>query len=646
MTAFAGFLLAALAVLPSDRLAMADRLFNRGEYAEAKTEYAALRGEPSVAADELAYRLAECERALGNAAAAGRLYGELLAKFPESRHADRARLARALSSDDDVARRLDLKTLDSDRVDPSVRAVALYHLGVATSDSKLLERAVRTDPKGKLAPYARYRRAAILVESKDAAVRRSAVGELLEIAFGENRELAPEALYLAGVMSYGDKRYGEAASLFRRYLKCYPEGKMAASVRTMCAWSLYLSGRAAEAASLCGEATDDDSAYLRAAAAQSLGDAAKSRTLLEAYLESHPTGRYRENVELALSRLEFAEAEKKGDFAQTLESARRSAALSRGAADRMRLAWALERSGAEREALAEYAAIAEAFPGTDEAVEALYRKALVDLRASRWAAAEMALAVALKSGANAKRRAEMSYWRGVASVRLGHAQEGAALLTEAVKAGLSLDQEREARLLLADQDYAEGRMAEARQAYARLVREGATERMSAAKLLSVGRFLLDGEAGVGAPAEAELCAKALVAVGTTPEWRQAAHALAGACAERQGELVAALAAYRRAMAEPAVTETLGECALALGRLEVRAGEYASAIATLERAVKLNARNAAARLEAYLNLARASEAKGDFSAARAYATVVVTLFDDRTAAAEAERILKAHPEAAE
>ena len=34
----------AIAVLPTDRLAMADRLFNRGRYADAETEYRALVG--------------------------------------------------------------------------------------------------------------------------------------------------------------------------------------------------------------------------------------------------------------------------------------------------------------------------------------------------------------------------------------------------------------------------------------------------------------------------------------------------------------------------------------------------------------------------------------------------------------------------
>ena len=55
---------AALAVAPADRLALADRLFNRGAYADARAEYAALKGESSLAADDLLYRLAECDRAL------------------------------------------------------------------------------------------------------------------------------------------------------------------------------------------------------------------------------------------------------------------------------------------------------------------------------------------------------------------------------------------------------------------------------------------------------------------------------------------------------------------------------------------------------------------------------------------------------
>ena len=43
-------LVLAIAVLPADRLAMADRLFNKGQYADAEAEYRALVGKASIRA--------------------------------------------------------------------------------------------------------------------------------------------------------------------------------------------------------------------------------------------------------------------------------------------------------------------------------------------------------------------------------------------------------------------------------------------------------------------------------------------------------------------------------------------------------------------------------------------------------------------
>ena len=58
-------LIFAITVLPSDRMAMADRLFNRGQYEEAAKEYRALSGQEGIAADEILFRLAECDRVAG-----------------------------------------------------------------------------------------------------------------------------------------------------------------------------------------------------------------------------------------------------------------------------------------------------------------------------------------------------------------------------------------------------------------------------------------------------------------------------------------------------------------------------------------------------------------------------------------------------
>jgi len=633
----AAIVLAAVAVLPADRLSMADRQFNRGEYADARAEYAALASEKAagVARDELLYRLAECDRALGDAAAARREYGELVSSFPSSRHFDRARLMRALSGGD-AEKRAELAALDTDLVAGPIRSAALYHLGVLKSDASMLERAAAADPKGQYAPYAQFHRASILSRSTDPAMRRKASELLLTIAFGNDREFAEEALYLAAFQSYSEKRYGESASLAHRYLKVHPSGRRIAEVRTMAAWSDYLSSKYAAAMTVCGAGGADDLDYLLAACAAATGNSAAAEGLFSKYLERYPRGAYRTSAELHLARMGFDAAEKAGDNAGTLENARRAYSISKSSGDALRLAWALEKSGAAAAAAETYLAIARDHPGTEDAAEALYRKAMADVRAEKWSAADLALAEAIASGKNAKWLSSAQYWRGVAAMRLGHEEEGAALLRAALKGGLGLDMSREARLMLADVDFNAGRVDAARAEYAKLVLEGACDRMSAAKTLKVGK-LLGGDAALS-------CAKALVA-SDSAEWRQAGYALMGAAEEKSGSYAAAIAAYRKAMAEKAEVEDLAAAALSLGELELRAGEHAAADATLRRAVELNASNSGARCAAYLALARNCDAGGDAKGACAYATVVVSLFADDGARTEAEKILAAHPEAA-
>ena len=203
---------------------------------------------------------------------------------------------------------------------------------------------------------------------------------------------------------------------------------------------------------------------------------------------------------------------------------------------------------------------------------------------------------------------------------------------------MTLDQSREARLLIADCDYNSGKREEARQAYSRLIKEGAAARMSAAKTLAVGKLLFPGE-------EAEICAKALVK-SDAPEWRQAGYALQGAVEEEAKSFAAAVDAYRKCMAENCKTEDLPHVAARLGALETANGEWDAAEVTLTRAVDLNTDDVLARAESYLHLAEVSAAKGNAKNARAYATVVVTLFEGTPFAKGAAEILAAHPEEAQ
>lgn len=610
---------------------MADRLFNRGAYKEARAEYAELINSKALAEDELLYRYAECERAMGRADSARRTYGVILSRHPASRHADRARLSRALLVKDEGERISELRLLDTDRVPADIRASALYHLGVATGDAAVFARCAEVSPEGKYAPYAKLRMASALATSKEPAERAKGVAVFLEIADGPDGEFAEEALYLAASSCYGDRRYGEASSLLGRYIKRWPAGRHAADALKIRAWCDYLEGRYADVIAECGDGSTDDTAFLLASAHHLSGDAAKAKSFFEAYLEKFPQGRYRKEVELPLARLGFTSAEKSGDMSRALDFARRAAAVSGLAGDRLRVAWALERCGASDDAEREYLSIAADFPGSSEAAEAMLRKALADLREERWSAADLALAEALGGRLDQRRRGEALYWRGVAAVRLDHAEEGAGFLRKAVESGLGLDQSREARLLVADCDFNAGRIDAAKGAYATLVREGAAARMSAAKTLSVGKLLFPGE-------ESAICARTL-AGSDAPEWRQAGYALLGAVEEERKSYAAAVEAYRKCLAEPCKTEDLPRAAARLGALETANAEWDAAEATLKRAVELNSDSVSARAEAYFHLAEIAVAKSDPATARKYATVVVMLFENTSWAAKAKALLE-------
>jgi len=634
--------LAAITVLPADRLAMADRLFDRGLYAEAKAEYVALEGAEGVAPDDILYRLAECESALGDKNAAKKAYAALLEKHPLSRHAARSRFMKAMAEEGE-ARKLSLKALDSDATPADIRAAALYHLGAEGGDANALSRSIALDPSGRYAPYAKYRRALANSSSKDPAVRRQACNELLEIFYSGKDDLSAEALYLAGEISYSDKRYASAASIFRLFMKKFPASEKADGARTMAAWSEYARQAYSEAALLASDGATDDRACILAMSAYATGERAKARGLMLAYLEKYPEGKHRDSVALPLARIDFENAEKAGDAAAAVEAAKKACAVSGAAADMLRLAWAYEKGGNAAAADAEYGKIAVSFPSTEEAAEALFRRAMAAIREKKWSRAGLFLAEAEATGKNARRDAETKYWRGVAAVMLSQTEEGASFLRSALEKGLPPDLAREARLMTADCDYAGGRKEAAKKEYAKLVGEGAAERMGAQKLRAVGRFLLDGTVLAPMPDEAKKCALAMTAMDNA-EWRQAGFALKGAAEEALGATSAAAESYRAAMAEKARTEDLAPAVLSLGVIESKAGNHIEADHVLKECVSLSRDNASRRADAYRWLARNSEAMTDYRGACGYATVILTLFDDEELAKEAKQILERHPEA--
>lgn len=635
MTLAASTLLAAaLAVAPSDRMAMADRLFNRGEYAAARAEYLALRGEKSLDPASLAYRLASSAHAAGDNAAARSEAAAFLSKHPDHPQADAVRLMKAMCASG-AERAAELRLLDRDDTSAAIRAEALVRLADETKDASLYERALKLDPKGRFASYSRLMYARSLHASKDPAVRRKAVQELMELAFGSDATYAKEALYLAATYSYSDRRYDECATLLKRYVQKYPGDARAAAARRMRALCEMLSGRFASALTLCTDDSDETLLYVKAFSSDRVGEKAAALAAARRYLDSFPQGANRRQMDLLLARAEFDSAIASTNGVQAaIAAGRRAVSLAEGAAgatDRLRLGWAYEKAGEHDQADATYASLARDFPKTDVAADALYRRAMSQLRREKWSAAELTLAEALSAGKlSGERRSLAGYWRGIAAIRSGHEDEGVAFLREAVAAGLPLDESREARLLIADADYNAGRREEAIKAYSELVNQGAIARMSAAKTLAVGRILS------GAPAKA--CAAAL-ASSSSPEWRQAGWALSGDLAEAEENYVAAAEAYGKCLAEPCTTEVVAEVSIKYGGYLLRDGRPRDAEAAYLRAVELTRDDPDARALAYLGLAKSALARHDEEAARGYATYVVTLFEKTPSAAEAKEMLK-------
>lgn len=626
----AAVLAASLAVADADRLAMADRLFNRGEAAAARAEYLALRGSREIDAAELGYRIVASANAVGDKEATRREGEAFLKAFPTNAHADRVRLLAAMAAPE--SRRLDeLRLIDRDDVDRTVRAQALYRMAEATGDAALYERSFKTDPAGRFAPYAKIAHATKLLAAVDAAERRKGVGELMDLVYGKNAEVAKDALYLAAVHSYREGCYGESSALLRKYAKAYPSDPRAQEVARMTALSELMNGKYAAAIAISGDETDETLLYVKASASLRLDMKDEARRLSRLYLDSFPDGKNRDAMELQLARMDFEDASHSKDPKAILLAAKKCHSLSGASADRMLVAWALENAGDEEGAEAEYAAIAVESPKSRLAADAMYRRAMSLLRRERWAAAELSLAEALSSEAlGARRRTSALYWRGIAAFRAGHPAEAETYLKEALGGTLAIDERREARLVVADIDLAAGRTNEAVAAYSDLVRNGAVARMSAAKTLAVGK-LLSGE-------DSKTCARALAA-GNSPQWRQFGYALLGSAEEADGNLSAAADAYAKCLAEPCVTDAAASAALKLGLHLVKDGNPAEAEKVLKKAVDLNDGDREARARAYLGLAEASLLRGDTESARGYATYVTVLFENSAAAPAAKKILE-------
>ena len=617
--------------LSTDSFALAREFSRRGLHAEAAKELESVIGAQGIAGDELAYRLGEEYRALGRNADSLAQSRKIVDEYPKSRYADYARLSIALNAKGEERRKL-LEPLDRMDAPKAVRDAARYHL------------------------------AASRAQSEDPAVRRQALATYLDLAGSGDMRVVEEALFSAAMISYRDKRYKEAASLFARLAKNNPEGRRTAESRLYAAWANHLSGRPAEAlalaAPLAKEGKDEDALYLVAVSLRALERRDEAIKAFDAALSAFPNGRYADALwseRLALLAANgdhkrvlaelaargdppqataaraftfgYEAAAATGDWQAALVFSRRAAALSSPLAARARyMTGAFEVSlGHGAEAIRIWTELLANEPDSPFAADALKSRAMEELRTKAYKAANRSFAELVRRFPAKAGDVQTLYWRGVAARGADDMPEAEKLFNAALAAKPSPEFVREIQLELAYILQKKGDAVGAVRAMSELVSTKAVDRLPDAELA----WLAETALSQNLPDVARVAAETLEKRTTDNAWRQIAAELAGEALDRKGMGDAAAAAYRRALAVDVRTDRGAEAALRLGRHEMEAGLHIEANKLLTDAVQRASTKelAAVRMHAYVALAKNEDACGVEEEALRYYMIVATLFDD-------------------
>lgn len=621
----------ASSALPADRFALAKEFSRRGLHAEALREFESLVGAEGVPGDEFAYHLGEACRAMGRMDAALRQSRKIVEEYPKSRYADYARLSLALAAKGEERFRL-FEQLDRKDVPTAVRNAARYHLAFH------------------------------LAASNDPARRRRAQAIYLDLAGSADARVVEESLFQAGMLSYRDGRYNEAAALFKRLFTVAAGGKRAVEARPFAAWANHLVGHHAETLSIVeamGTEGGEDAAYLKAVSLAALERREEALKAYDAALKAHPAGRHLDSLWFGrLSQLAAAgdnqgvlaalakrgdppaatadralafgyeAAARLGDFKRALEYARRAAQLKSPLATRARfMTGAYEaRLGNSAEAVRIWSAMLAAEPDTPFAADALRARATEEIRQREYRAANRTYADLARRFPNRARDAQTLYWRGVAARGADDLPEAERLFDAALAAKPSPEFEREIQLERAYLLQKRGDAAGAVRAMSALLGTKAVERIPDAELAWLAETALAEHLADAARTAAETLEKRT----KDAAWRQIAAELVGEALDAKGMSDASAAAYRRALAVEVRTDRGAKAALRLGRFMMTAGRNEEAAKILADAVARaqSAELSRVRLEAYSALAANEDVRGFEKSALGYYMLVITLFDDR------------------
>lgn len=656
--------------LPADRFALANQLVKRGLYAEAEAEYEALKTSNAIAPDELLFRRAELRRLTKHDDEARTLYAELMQSHPKSRYYDFATLDFALLSTG-TSRTQTLIKLDRNDTEPQVRATTLYYLGDEAEKrgdlsqaADYFRRAAAVNDSA-MAKHAKLRSASLLAQSNKPIERRMALATYLDLATSNDATLAEDSLFFAGMMSYRDKHYKEAATLYRRLISRWPNGKRSKDALTFAAWACYLDNKPNEALELVRQAGNtEDALYLTACCLKKLEQREEAIAAYTTFLKAFPQSQHAQTAwydRLTLRATSrqwndvLNDVKVAGDlpdkmaasawlygceaaisltnFPNALSFARRIIALrDEGGTHAQHQSRALYLSGViesrmnqPREACADWTQLLAKYPDAVEARDALLMRAMEEIKLKEFRAANRSLQDFARHWPNEAGTPNTLYWRGLAARGADDAPEAEKLFLMALTKNPSADFSREIKLELAFLLQKRGDAQGSTKYFSEILSTKAVDRLPPAQLAWIAETML-----ANTNATALTVAQLLTKRNVDDTWNQIAATLTGRAHELKHERDAAKSAYTRALDNyNARTDAAAQAALALGKLELADGNFEAATKRLSDAVERahTKELAKIRVEAYVALAQTEEARNNSAGALGYWMMVGTLYDD-------------------
>jgi TolA-binding protein len=378
---------ASRALEPPEQLRFADGLFTRGMWDVALKEYQSYLDQNTnrPGAEAVYYRMGECQRALGQAADADRLYRQAADAVPGGEYRFRAGLRRAELLEQ-AGRRDDqiqlLTALLTEKPADELAAACRYALGDALekagrreSAAAAYEEIVANDTGTPYVAYAALALAGLCRQQSNGLERAAALFQTA-VSNAASPRAAAEGWFQLGDVYFRLKAFEQSARAYEKVTSLYGGDERAAAARLPMAWSFYYAGLYAETLKVCANAAGggtgkpEEWLYLKANSERQLLRNEDAVATYAQLLEKFPQADLSDSAayERALTLY------KMGKFAEANQQARLVALTPRVKKD---VYWLLAESCAalndDAGAVQYYRLLVEQFPDSGLAGDALYR---------------------------------------------------------------------------------------------------------------------------------------------------------------------------------------------------------------------------------------------------------------------------------